>query len=205
MRLTYMMAAILVGTNLCLYSPSSASTKNAKIIKKETNKSTGAGENNRVKALAKSLKEECARDLPGCHFETLHSLGKMGPKAKSAIPELRGVLYDYVHGMYAAAAISRIAPELKDEYFEILIRALDNDVYIEEEYDGKKIKKWMNTGNSIQYSEILDALGDLGPSAKQAVPNIKKFLRERAFEEWDKASGEKALKKIAGEGKGEYK
>lgn len=203
MRLVFMMATILVGTNLCLYSLSPDTAKNAKTQKKEIKKSTGAGENNRVRALAKSLKEKCARDLPDCHFETIHSLGKMGPKAKSAIPELRGVLYDYVHGMYAAAAMSRIAPELKNEYFEILIRALNNDVYLEEEYDGRKIKKWVNTSNSIEYSEILDALGDLGPSAKQAVPNIKRFLAERiSFNEWDKVSGEKALKKITDESHG---
>jgi hypothetical protein len=147
-----------------------------------------------VPMLAAKIQIPCAYDDPGCNTWAIQLLSRMRGDARPAIPALKNILYDYVHGMYAASALAKIAPELKDEYFEILVRALDNEVYIKDSSVGGM--KWMSTGNWINHAVIMDAISEFGPGAKEAAPKIERFLS--SGEPYEKEAAEKALERING-------
>ena len=69
---------------------------------------------------------------------------------------------------HIACTLAKIAPALKSEFMETLLLALDDVVYAN--------LGWAKTSNTIYKEKILEALGGMGPNAKEAVPKLREFL-----------------------------
>lgn len=102
----------------------------------------------------------------------IHSLGEIGPDAKSAVPQLRKLLEDRKVMTVSAAAIAL----WKIEKYEPSIGVLGELV---QSYDDR----WS-----------ADALGDIGPEAKDAIPALLKGVQSR--DEYLRDSAARALWRI---------
>jgi HEAT repeat protein len=118
-----------------------------------------------VPALLAILKGDEPQELQGY---TLIPLGMIGADEKEVIPALIAVLKDRkrasLHGG-AAIALARFGPKARDA-IPVMVQALD----VRDVRDPKQAEM-------IQ-TQILDALGDMGPLAKEMIPVIEKLAHQ---------------------------
>ncbi|MCP4712049.1 MAG: HEAT repeat domain-containing protein [Planctomycetes bacterium] len=91
---------------------------------------------------------------------TLMLLREIGPHAQSAVPQLQSLLndQDFTIRFEAAWALFKIDPTLvSPQIIDILIEALNNDFY-----------------RTVSF----DLLGDIGPPAQKAVPQLRRTLND---------------------------
>jgi HEAT repeat protein len=161
----------------------------------------GAGAKEAVPVLIEILEED-----PGFH-EALSALGYIGTSAEETLPTLLKYLTDddYFHRMVAAEALGEIGPE--EGVVEALIKALNND-------DDDRVREDIVTAlgrmgpepgvvnalidalddhNGRVIWNAVEALGSLGPYAKDALPILRRISKTSRYGIY-----QDAIKKIEG-------
>jgi len=142
----------------------------------------GPGAAAAVPALIK-LVEDPQRGLATSLFPfALATLGRMGPAAKEALPALQK-LSDSKHPHHAQVRVRALVAQIRitgrpEEAIRILIEFLSDQ--------SRKVRQ-----------QAAEALGDLGPDAKAAVPELEKLLKDR--HKYVRRAAAEALKKIRAE------
>lgn len=120
------------------------------------------------------------------------NLGCIGPPAKDAVPALREALKwkSYYHRLAAAEALWKIARD--PEAIDVLIHCL--------RYDGEPVvmcdspRCYTDMTASRVIAEAVQALGGIGPPAKEALPQLKKLLAHES--EWVRKASVQAIRQI---------
>lgn len=129
----------------------------------------------------------------------IKALGRIGPRAKAALPALRAALRsednDIYHRMEAAYAISLVDPD-DQAALNFLIAIVESDQYgaigtavylISQMGAAAKpalpslVKRLRGKETDLFHGSILRALGEIGPTAEAALPTLQEFTtHERA-------------------------
>jgi HEAT repeat protein len=142
----------------------------------------------------------------------LGSLGEMGPAAHPAVSEIARELKDVAWSQRgtAARALGNVGPEarvaipsireaLRDEELAVRVEAAVALWKVGGEVEGP-LRVLLGALDSISSTErVLEALGDMGPKARAAVPALLRLIREGRHEA-ERMRAARALKSIAPEG-----
>jgi HEAT repeat protein len=125
-----------------------------------------------------------ATDAPVARPEVIEALGEIGPAATEAVPTLTRYLddEDEMIRLTSAIALWRIDPRQADLIVPVLVKLLKHDIEAE-----------------LDVSDALEALKEMGPAAREAVPVVRALLVHPA-EDLRHAAAE-ALKRIEGDGR----
>jgi HEAT repeat protein len=122
-------------------------------------------------------------DHSGARMRGCTALGKIGPDARAAVPELQKRLTDEYPGVRvcAAEALSRITKVIEEKWVAMLVEIIHEDRH--------------------GVTEAMDVLGEFGPKAKHAVPDLLGILRSKDPDPYHyyqtlKCHAGEALKKI---------
>ena len=127
-----------------------------------------------VPALIQALKDDF-----GPRSAAATALGEIGPDAKDAVPALVEALKDENINVrrYAAGALGQIGSNAK-EAVSALVQALKDNNDGVRRYEETWLHPKKEDGPSRLRRSIVEALGRIGPEAKEAVPLIVRSLKD---------------------------
>lgn len=117
-------------------------------------------DSNEVHRILPIVLSDTAKLRPGEEDYTMMILGKIGPAAKPAVPRLLETLKSDSRSRIAAAlALVQIQPDLSPQVIPEIIRELKSQDHYRRIY-------------------ATSALGEIGPAAKKALPDLKEMLKD---------------------------
>lgn len=168
-----------------------ATYKNTPGLKRPKELDAPVEESTDVKTYVKKLKDRDA----GERLKAAEVLGRYGPDARSAIPDLAGALRDQDEGVRKAAAealqqigsvplsqLAKVREALKDQSAEVRIAVIGIlSVMGREAVEAVPdlVAALKDTDKVVRHKAAL-ALGQLGPIAKAAVPELAKALKDES-------------------------